>query len=157
MDDLNIYTSNLKDKYEWYREWQVRGGLKPYVDYLNRVKSHYDENKIILDYKLSDPQPGSGCLIDLSELGDNELRQIYDMNARYVYEFDPDDETKNKFKIEHGIEITKRDAKEKTLLLERKPSKPKLIIRYNDYQINKQISAVNTLRLGAVTRTHVTA
>ena len=147
MDDLNIYTSNLKDKYEWYREWQVRGGLKPYVDYLNRVKRHYDESKIILDYKLSDPQPGSGCLIDLSELGDNELRQIYDMNARYVYEFDPGGETKNKFKVEHKIEITKCDAKEKTLLLERKPSKPKLTTRYNDYQINKQISAVNTLRL----------
>ena len=154
MGDLNLYTQNLKDEYEWYNGWQVKNGLKPYVDYLYRVKKHYDESKIILDYRLSDPQPSSGCLIDLSELGDNELRQIYDMNEKYVHEFDPDSETKNKFKPEYRIKITERDAKEKTLSLERKPNTPKLIIHYNDYQIKKQIRAAETLTQ-APSREHI--
>ena len=145
MEDLNLYTRNLRDEHEWYNWWQVKNELKPYVDYLKRVKEHYEESKIILDYKPRDPQPGAGYLIDLGELGDSELHQVYDMDADSVYEFDPGDDARQKFNRARRIRITRRSAKEKTLLLEREPSKRKLVLSRNSYQIQKQIDAVNTL------------
>ena len=54
---------------------QVKNGLKPHIDYLKRVKEHYEDNRIILDYKRRGLQPSSGYLIDLGELGDDELYQ----------------------------------------------------------------------------------
>ena len=145
MEYLNLYTRNLRDEYEWYNWWQVKNELKPYVDYLKRVKEHYEESKIILDYKPRDPQPGSGYLIDLGELEDSELHQVYDMDADSVYEFDPGDGARQKFNRARRIRITRRSAKEKTLLLEREPDKRKLVLSRNSYQIQKQIDAVNTL------------
>ena len=54
---------------------QIKNGLKPHIDYLKRVKKHYEDNRIILDYKPRGLQPSSGYLIDLGELGDDELHQ----------------------------------------------------------------------------------
>ena len=51
MSAQNLYTYNLEDKYGWYDRRQIKRGLKPYIDYLNRVKKHYRDDKIILDYK----------------------------------------------------------------------------------------------------------
>ena len=112
---------------------------------LYRVRKHYEESEIILDYKPRDPQPSSGYRIDLGELGDNELHQVYDMDADSVYEFDPDDDVMQKFSRKNRIKITRRSAKEKTLLLEREPGKRKLVLRRDPYQIQKQIGAVNEL------------
>ena len=145
MSAQNLYTYNLEDKYGWYDRRQVKNGLRPYIDYLNRVKKHYRDDKIILDYKPRGIQPSSGYLIDLGELGDNELHQVYDMNTDSVYEFDLDDDKMQKFNAKNRIKIIGRSAKEKTLQLERKPDKRKLVLVRSTYQIQKQIDAVNDL------------
>ena len=145
MDAQNLYTHNLKDKYEWYDGRQIKSGLKPYTDYLKRVRKHYEDSKITLDYKPRNLQPSSGYLIDLGELGDNELYQVYDMDADSVYEFDLNDDTMQKFNAKNRIKIIKRSAREKTLLLERKPNKRKLVLMRSSYQIQKQIDAVYEL------------
>ena len=95
-----------------------------------------------MDYKQRDLQPSSGYLIDLGELGDNELHQAYDMDADSVYEFDLDDDTMQKFNAKNRIGIVRHNAKEKILLLERKPNKRKLVLMRSSYQIHKQIDAV---------------
>ena len=145
MSAQNLYTYNLEDKYGWYDRRQIKNELEPYIDYLNRVKKHYKDNKIILDYKMRDLQPSSGCLIDLDELGDNELHQVYDMDVDVVYEFETDDDTMQKFSTENRIKIIRGNAKKKTLLLERRPNKRKLLLVRSSYQIQRQIDAVNEL------------
>ena len=133
MDAQNLYTYNLEDKYEWYDGRQIKSGLKPYTDYLKRVRKHYEDSKITLDYKPRNLQPSSGYLIDLGELGDNELYQVYDMDADSVYEFDLDDDTMQKFNAKNRIGIVRHNTKEKTLLLERKPNKRKLVLMRSSY------------------------
>ena len=157
MANPNLYTCNLKAKHEWYDDWQVKKRLKPYIEYLDLVKKHYKKTEIILDYKRRPPQTNSRdykrrppqtnspCWINLGELKDNELRQIYDTDIEHVYEFNPDRDAKNKFKSENKIKIIKRRAKQKALQLEREPSKPQLVIRRDFYQIQKQIDAAWTL------------
>ena len=132
---------------------QARSGLDPYRKYLKRIRDYYEKSEIMLDYRPH--RQRAGYWANLGELGENELSLIYDMKEDHVYEFDPHVNDKFKPKQEDKIKIIKRDAGEKTLQLERKPTKPKLVIRRNSYPIAKQLGAVTKL-LFEPSRGHIT-
>ena len=152
MADLNLYSSNLHAEYEWYDGRQVKSGLDPYRRYLARVKEYHEKSGITLDYRPCNTKAGQ-FWTNLDGLGEDELSQVYDLREDCVYEFEPDS-GEYPFSSGNRIEITGRDAKEKTLRLGREPTKPKLAIRRNSYPIAWQLDAVRTLMF-APTREHM--
>ena len=152
MVDLSLYSSNLHAEYEWYDGRQVKSGLDPYRRYLARVKEYHEKSGITLDYRPCSTKAGQ-FWTNLDGLGEGELSQVYDLRADCVYEFEPASDEYT-FRSGNRIEITGRDSKEKTLRLEREPTKPKLAIRRNSYPIARQLEAVRTL-LFAPSREHI--
>ena len=140
---MSLHIKNLEEECNWY-DRRVKNELGSYVQYLCRIKRYHKDKTEELDRELLSASPHH-YLVRLNQPSNNMLRRIYDTDLDCVYEFDPYDTT-GKFDGDDKIKIIERDAGERTLLLERKPRKPKLIIKPNLYQINRLIDAIDTLK-----------
>ena len=146
MGDKNLYTRSLSNKYAryGYNTLDIRQKLQPYMDYLQRVKIYYENKGFVLEYRQHKIQGDAGCSIELIDLDERKHRQLFAMDVDRVYEHDPARSTSRPDK-EHQIRIQDRNAKEETLLLERRPQTPQLMVHYNTYQIYVQYRAVASL------------
>ena len=146
MGDKNLYTRNITHKYgdDGYHPVRIRDNLKPYAYYLRRVKDYYDGKSFVLEYKPHKSQHNAGCMIELVGLDEHEHRQVYAPDIDRVYEYDPAQDMSHQDKSD-PIKIMDKNEKEETLLLERRPDTPQLLVMYNTYQTSVQINAVASL------------
>ena len=145
MTNLNLYTSLLKGEYRWYDDFEVKRTLKPYLDYLHRIRSYHEENLIVLEHKRHPDQPPLGYRIDISGEKDETVRRIYEMDVETVYESEDGRAGRDAFRVEYRIKILERDAAEKSMVLERRPRFSKIVVRPDTYQVQQQVWAINAL------------
>ena len=171
MLDKNLFTCHLSSKYpkSGYRPVDVRNRLRPYADYLKRAKEYFHKKDFVLceiprskerhrqasDLEILEDRPGfrrvdngghSECVVELLGLDEAKQNILYDNEGvRAVYEGSPDDR-KAALASKGRIAITDRNERKMTLTLARRPDTQTLTIRYNTYQIDRQINAIKTLQ-----------
>ena len=171
MTDKNLFTRNLfaKSSESGYRPFDVGNGLRPYADHLKRAREHFQSKDFVIQ-EIPDTREESGrpagreipegltgfrrlgpggdpeCVIGLFGLDETKQSMVYEKEAvDAVYEGRPSD-GRHAPSDRHRIRITDRDERRMTLTLEQSPKTRSLTIRYNTYQIGRQIAAINELR-----------
>ena len=171
MFDKNLFTRYLSAKYpeSGCRPVYVKNSLNPYADYLKRAKEYFHKKDFVLreiprskehhgpasGSEFLEDRPGfrrvdsgghSECVVELLGLDEARQNMVYDRESvRAVYEGSPDDRRAAPAG-KSRIVIIDRNERSMTLTLERCPDTQILTIRYNTYQIDRQIDAIRTLQ-----------